>query len=136
MKKFKDIPLQFTVSAYVEFSRDICELEELSKFFDGKCLSEQIVTMSKIIAICANGYVDCKNSRLAMNNDDTEEKLKKYSWEYFADILTFQELNEGMSLCMEEINFSMGVDAPSDIKLKERDYELEELEKEKKRDLE
>lgn len=135
MKKFKDIPLQFTVSAYIEFSRNICELDDFSKFLDEKSLAEKVEIISKILSICANGYVDCVNSGLAIdNNDSTKEKLKRYSWEYFSQTLSFKELNEGMSLCMEEINFSMGVDTPSDVKLKERDYELEELEKEKKSD--
>lgn len=135
MKKFKDIPLQFTVSAYIEFSRNICELDDFNKFLDEKSLAEKVEIISKILAICANGYVNCVNSGLAIdNNDSTKEELKRYSWEYFSQTLNFKELNEGMSLCMEEINFSMGVDTPSDVKLKERDYELEELEKEKKSD--
>ncbi len=136
MKKFKEIPLQFTVSAYIEFSKNICELDDFSKFLDEKSLTEKVEIISKIIAICANGYVDCVNSGLAIDSDDTKEKLQRYSWEYFAQTLNFKELNEGMSLCMEEINFSMGVDTPTDVKLKERDYELEELEKEKKSDSE
>jgi hypothetical protein len=127
---YKALPLKFTTSAYVNFSKDICELADFEKHIQAQSVSEQFVTMAKVIAALANGYVDYQN--YGVGTDAKSERLQYHTLEEILATSTPLDLSDGMAACFAEIHDAMQVDTPKDVKLKERDYELEELEKQKK----
>lgn len=107
------------------------DMKNLDKLMSSeKAVSEQVSSLSQIIAILANGAVMKHNTEIALGLADGEkkERIKAEDLEMLIDIADMQNT-------MKEVFSAMGAaskfEVPNNVKLAETDVDLEEIEKEK-----
>lgn len=107
------------------------DMKNLDKLMSSeKAVSEQVSSLSQIIAILANGAVMKHNTEIALGLADGEkkERIKAENLEMLIDIADMQNT-------MKEVFSAMGAaskfEVPNNVKLAETDVDLEEIEKEK-----
>lgn len=107
------------------------DMKNLDKLMSSeKAVSEQVSSLSQIIAILANGAVMKHNTEIALGLADGEkkERIKAEDLEMLIDIADMQNT-------MKEVFAAMGAaskfEVPNNVKLAETDVDLEEIEKEK-----
>ena len=108
------------------------EMKNLGKLFENKKISEEMTTLSELIAILANAAILKHNQEVALGLS-FEEKKEKIDAELIETMMNVGDMNSYMHELLSVMGAGSKFEVPDNIKLADNDIDLEEIEKEKNR---
>lgn len=106
------------------------EMKNLGKLFENKKISEEMTTLSELIAILANAAILKHNQEVALGLS-FDEKKEKIDAELIETMMNVGDMNSYMHELLSVMGAGSKFEVPDNIKLAENDIDLEEIEKEK-----
>lgn len=108
------------------------EMKNLGKLFENKKISEEMTTLSELIAILANAAILKHNQEVSLGLS-FDEKKEKIDAELIETMMNVGDMNSYMHELLSVMGAGSKFEVPDNIKLAENDIDLEEIEKEKNR---
>lgn len=128
----RKIELFFSTWAMLKIS-DIAggDLSKLGEYFDGKVgTAELMKRMSIVLVVLANAAIIKHNADISLGLEDGEKK-QLYPEEYFILVANAADITSYQNEIFSTLNMGMNYTIPDGIEVKEKDIDLEELEREK-----
>lgn len=107
------------------------EMKNLGKLFENKKISEEMTTLSELIAILANAAILKHNQEVTLGLSFDEKKKEMIDAELIETMMDVGDMNSYMHELLSVMGAGSKFEVPDNIKLAENDIDLEEIEKEK-----